>query len=253
MKRFLFFSLLAFMCNLIFAQDIIYKRTGDQIKSKITEVSAETIKYKEFDFQDGPVRVINVKDVFMIIYQNGKREVFTPADYQNQKPVAKTETPGQAEVSKPAAQTEPPVNKYKGNYFMIGSGYGTSYGGAGFRAQLRLGGKVGFGLHAGVGVSPEAPVLASAGLKFFPYKGMYFDAQFGLTGVNPYYDESSSAYDEKSHLYYGPSFLLGVDQVWGRKVGFGFNAGLGVTLNANADEDVDIIKLAIDLGFIVRF
>ena len=76
MKRILFLLLIGISSNMLFAQDIIVKQNGDEIKSKILEITSETIKYKEFDFQDGPTRNINISDVFMVIYENGKREKF---------------------------------------------------------------------------------------------------------------------------------------------------------------------------------
>lgn len=237
MKRILFLLLIGLSANLIFAQDIIVKQNGDEIKSKILEITSETIKYKEFDFQDGPTRNINISDVFMVIYENGKREKFTTTESQTSNNDTKKEVSN---------------NNYKGNYFMLGTGCGNSYGGLGLRAQWRMGGKQGFGIHAGAGYFPNAPILASAGVKFFPYKDFYINTQFGLTGYEYYYYSSYYYYDYDSHLLYGPSFLVGGDWTWGSKVGYGFNAGLGITYNINA-EIISPITLALDLGFIIRF
>ena len=244
MKRIFLLLLIGFFSNLIFAQDIIVKRNGEEIKSKILEITSESIKYKEFEFQDGPIRNFKISEVFMIIYENGKRETFATQENQAPKQVAKTEAPVIKEV---------PKNVYKANYFMLGTGYGNSYGGLGLRVQGRFGGKVGFGIHAGVGYLPIADeVLVAGGLKFFPYKGLYLNAQFGLTGSETY--STYGYYDDYSgyRILYGPSFLVGVDQVWGRRVGFGFNAGLGLTYNINANYASEI-ALAIDLGFLIRF
>lgn len=59
-----------------FSQDIIVKKNGDEVKTKIIEITEEKIKYKEFDFQDGPLRNIEKSQIFMILYQNGNRENF---------------------------------------------------------------------------------------------------------------------------------------------------------------------------------
>ena len=236
MKRILFLLLIGLSTNLIFAQDIIVKQNGDEIKSKILEITSETIKYKEFDFQDGPTRNINISDVFMVIYENGKREKFTTTESQTSNNDTKNEVSN---------------NDYKGNYFMLGTGYGNSYGGLGLRAQWRMGGKQGFGIHAGAGYFPNAPILASAGVKFFPYKDFYINTQFGLTGYETYYEYGYNYYYD-SHILYGPSFLVGGDWTWGSKVGYGFNAGLGITYNINAVY-FSAITLALDLGFIIRF
>ena len=238
MKRILFLLLIGLTNNLIFAQDIIVKQNGDEIKSKILEITSESIKYKEFEFQDGPTRNINITDVFMVIYENGKREKFTTTESQT------SEVDPKNEVSN---------NNYKGNYFMLGTGYGNSYGGLGLRGQWRMGGNQGFGIHFGAGYFPNAPILAAAGVKFFPYKDFYINAQFGLTGCEEYYSYGYY-YDSyyESHLLYWPSFLIGGDWTWGSKVGYGFNAGLGITYNINA-EYFSAVTLALDLGFIIRF
>jgi len=71
------------------AQDIILKQDGSEIKAKVLEITDQQIKYKEFDFQDGPTRNINISEVFMITYENGKREVFnkqTSTQTPQQKP-----------------------------------------------------------------------------------------------------------------------------------------------------------------------
>jgi hypothetical protein len=64
-----------FTCYLAKAQDIIVKNDKSEIKSKITELTDVTIKYKKWEFLDGPVYNINRADVFMIIYSNGQREI----------------------------------------------------------------------------------------------------------------------------------------------------------------------------------
>lgn len=233
MKRILFLLLIGLFVNQIFAQDIIVKKNGDEIKSKIVEIATETIKYRDFDFQDGPIRNINISDVFMVIYENGKREKFTKSEQEDNK-------------------NEKSKSGYIGNYFMIGIGYGNSYGGLGIRGQWRIGGKQGFGIHYGAGYLPEAPILATVGLKFFPYKGFYLNAQFGLTGYEEKFEYTYNGTKYESRLLYGPSFLIGGDFNWGRVVGYGFNVGLGLTYNINA-ENFSNVTLAADLGFIIRF
>jgi hypothetical protein len=242
MKRILFLFLTGFLCNLLFSQDIIVKRNGDELKSRVLEITSESIKYKEFEFQDGPIRNIKVSEVFMIIYENGKRESFVAVENKNPNQVAKPEVPVVKEV---------PVKRYKGNYFMLGTGVGNSYGGIGLKAQARFGGKTGLGIHAGAGYLPEADkILASAGLKFFPYKGLYINTQFGLIAYeSTYYYDSRYGVSSEGQYLWGPSFLIGLDQVWGRKVGFGFNTGLGISLSLDHLEPM----LAFDLGFLIRF
>ena len=74
MKKLILFVLSLCLLNLpSIGQDIIVTVDGNEIKSKIIEISTETIKYKEFDFQEGPLRNIKITEVFMVIYENGKR------------------------------------------------------------------------------------------------------------------------------------------------------------------------------------
>lgn len=59
-----------------FAQDIITKKSGEDIQSKIMEVTQTEIKYKLFDNQEGPLFTLLKSDVLMIRYKNGTKDVF---------------------------------------------------------------------------------------------------------------------------------------------------------------------------------
>lgn len=72
---FLIFSLL--LGILVNAQDIILKKDGNEIKAKVLEITDQFIKYKDFDFQEGPMRNIKIVDVFMIKYKDGQKEIFS--------------------------------------------------------------------------------------------------------------------------------------------------------------------------------
>ncbi|NOZ36171.1 MAG: hypothetical protein GXO80_12855 [Chlorobi bacterium] len=58
------------------SQDIIYLRNGTEIKAEITEIGVNEIKYKKFNFQDGPDYVVLKKATKYIVYENGKKDVF---------------------------------------------------------------------------------------------------------------------------------------------------------------------------------
>ncbi len=135
---------------------------------------------------------------------------------------------------------------------MLGIGVGNSYGGIGIRVQRRIGDNNGFGVHAGVGYLPTAPILASFGVKYFPYRDLYINTQFGLVGCyknGMYFDQKYNC-----NLFYGPSLLTGGDWNWGDKTGFGVNVGIGLTYILNYSEQLDYpLVLAFDLGFIIRF
>ena len=58
------------------AHDIIMLKNGQEINVKVTEITLSEIKYKLFEHLDGPTRTVAKKDVFVVIYENGTREVF---------------------------------------------------------------------------------------------------------------------------------------------------------------------------------
>ena len=58
------------------AQDVILKQDGTEIQAKVIEITDQHVKYKNFNFQDGPTRNVNISEVFMITYENGEKEVF---------------------------------------------------------------------------------------------------------------------------------------------------------------------------------
>ncbi|CAA9247351.1 MAG: hypothetical protein AVDCRST_MAG95-1705 [uncultured Adhaeribacter sp.] len=59
-----------------YAQDIIIKRNGEEISATILELSPDLVKYKRFDYPDGPIISIFKSEVFMIKYANGTKETF---------------------------------------------------------------------------------------------------------------------------------------------------------------------------------
>ena len=260
MKLILILLLIGLSSNFVSAQDIILKLNGDEIKSKVIEISSETIKYKEFYFPEGPTMVIKTTEVFMIKYENGRKDLINEAN--NSVAIPRQKIPMEAVKKR---------DPYDGNYFMLGIGTGPSYGGVGIRSQFRFGGTTGFGIHAGIGTSPGAgpweetapfgggdpeSIHASAGIKFFPYKGIYINTQFGLFGKNYYYDYYYDYYGNgefvgTEYVIYGPSLLTGVDMEWGDKIGFGFNAAIGVSFLIGGWNN-EFVPVA-DLGFIIRF
>jgi hypothetical protein len=57
-------------------QDIIVKKNGDEIKSKVEQVLDTEIKYRKAENPSGPVYSVKKSEVFMIKYENGTRDVF---------------------------------------------------------------------------------------------------------------------------------------------------------------------------------
>lgn len=59
-----------------YSQDLITKKNGDDVKSKIIEVGTLEIKYKKFDNLNGPIFTILKSDVLIVRYENGTKDIF---------------------------------------------------------------------------------------------------------------------------------------------------------------------------------
>lgn len=75
--RFLFLLLSVFGGSYYsYSQDTLITRDSIKEAVKLIEISQTQLKYKRFNNPDGPLFVIDKSQVYMIIYQNGKRELF---------------------------------------------------------------------------------------------------------------------------------------------------------------------------------
>lgn len=70
------------------AQDIILKKTGEEIKAIIVDVSPGVVKYKKFENQDGPIFAIAREQVDKIIYQSGKAQSFEEETPEQIQPIS---------------------------------------------------------------------------------------------------------------------------------------------------------------------
>ncbi|MGV3539357.1 MAG: hypothetical protein ACO1OQ_06070, partial [Rufibacter sp.] len=76
MKRLSTLFLLFFVFAAAQAQDIIVKVDKTEIKAKVLEIDETHVKYKQWEFLDGPTYSVRKNEVFMVLYKNGKRETF---------------------------------------------------------------------------------------------------------------------------------------------------------------------------------
>ena len=65
------------MSMMAMAQDVIVKKDGTTILSKVLEISSTEIKYKKWSNQDGPMYSIDKSEVHSINYQNGEVKLMT--------------------------------------------------------------------------------------------------------------------------------------------------------------------------------
>lgn len=87
MKRLLLLFLsLIFINSFLFSQDLMIMQNGDDIECVVTKVGVDEIEYKKFSNQEGPTYTVLKKDVFLIKYKNGEKDVFNERS-QIQEPV----------------------------------------------------------------------------------------------------------------------------------------------------------------------
>lgn len=65
------------------AQDVIVKKDGSTIQSKVMEITDTEIKYKKWSNQDGPLYSIGRSEILSINYQNGEVEKFSEVFVEN--------------------------------------------------------------------------------------------------------------------------------------------------------------------------
>lgn len=75
--------LFSFVCSNGFAQDVIVKKDGSTILSKVLEVNTSEIKYKKYSNLDGPTYTILKTELLSINYKNGESEKFTSESVDN--------------------------------------------------------------------------------------------------------------------------------------------------------------------------
>ncbi len=78
--------LLFLLCSAsVSAQDVIVKKNGSTILSKVLEVGQEEIKYKKYDNLDGPTYTIQKSELQAINYQNGAKDTFSATSREENK------------------------------------------------------------------------------------------------------------------------------------------------------------------------
>lgn len=77
MKRLIVFVFITTITITLYAQDVIVKRDGTTILSKVVEINKNEIKYKKFSKKNGPLYVIEKAEVMSINYESGDKEIFT--------------------------------------------------------------------------------------------------------------------------------------------------------------------------------
>ncbi len=111
MKKLFFFYILFLISIASKSQDIIIKKNGDEIKAKVAEIGVNEIKYKRFDFQDGPVYTISKSEVVLVRYENGLNEIINSGSSNNSSNNTNTTNSYQPITSQPVAVEPEKVSK----------------------------------------------------------------------------------------------------------------------------------------------
>lgn len=77
MKRIIALALLLFAAAATAsAQDLITKKTGEDIQAKVLEVTPGEVKYRLWEEPDGVIYTVKKSDLLLIRYESGRNEVF---------------------------------------------------------------------------------------------------------------------------------------------------------------------------------
>jgi hypothetical protein len=117
--RLVLFTLLMGVSSGAFAQDILYLLSGDEIETKLTEISSSELKYKRIDNLDGPVFVIERNKVFKVKYSNGQSEVMT-------KPAAATQASPKSAIA-PSTSSSSQATSSSGGFNAVTFGQDGNY------------------------------------------------------------------------------------------------------------------------------
>jgi hypothetical protein len=245
------------------SSDIIVKRNGVEIKSKVIEITPDRIRYIDYSRADNPFREIYIAEVHMIKYSNGASEIFprpeVKDDVQPARRYQEALTTDKGKNSIPRSTTanlnknDIKQQRKQGGYFSIAAGGGNSYGGLGLSLQYLSRGNMRLGIHGGAGYLPigvEPAILYAGGVKFYFWDLLYADLQFGCFGT--YYKTYwLNLYETASEggLLFGPSLLLGYDWYFGDH--FGINMAAGASYDIG--EYLKDFTVAVDFGFVFRF
>jgi len=243
MKKNIIVLAITLFSSIGFAQDVLTKKTGEEIQSKVLEVTIAEIKYKKFDNLNGPTFTILKSDVLIIRYENGSKDIFNePQQPQGQQQLL----------------SENPVsfkkNEIKGNALALVLGsFGVAY-----ERILNEESAVGFAINVPINNDIwDINYTATAYYRYYfgekPAAGFFGEAFGMLNSVNDWvYDESLPSYDEPKTLI---DFAIGIGLggKWVTKKGLllELNAGVGRNLfNNQYDRDYEIIgRAGVTIGY----
>ena len=246
MKKVLFLlMLLSATCT--FAQDVIVKKDGSTILSKVIEIGTSEVKYKKFSNQDGPTYTIRISELLSINYQNGEKEEYNnTARTESSNDITRNQfassncaksSSNSSSMRKPSKLSPGEYSfyglSYTADFDYVGEGiYGLSvqeFGSKGFGVALSIGGNFKYSLFvAKLGPNYCVPISKNA----FFYVPLY-------AALNCYAEDDlkykfGAELTPSIGLKFGKFiFAAGVAFGWtdgADKIGTGFNVNLALTL-----------------------
>jgi hypothetical protein len=214
-----------FTYNAVFGQDIILLKTNEQIKTKVVQITATEVKYKNFDNQTGPTYTILKSDVVSVKYENGIEDVInTPVPVNNNNNI----NPQNSSTNLP-----------KANQQMQNTGTPSSFKN---KIGLRMGGGAGFKKIPVVTLNDGTTASISFGngvlvqLDYLLVFGRHFDLEIGVGGQFGELDKtvSNGSVDfTRSILSFTPSYVIPLtpDDNMSLKLGAGIDYLYGAVLS----------------------
>ena len=120
MRFLIILSSILFINVELFSQDLLYKTSGEEIEVKVTEVGEDYLIYKKKGLENGPDFRIYLKNVFMVIFENGEKMLFNNISNEENK-ISKSDK--ESKISK--SDKESNLSKF---YLGIGAGYASKGG-----------------------------------------------------------------------------------------------------------------------------
>lgn len=191
MKRISFLFCFALITMVAAAQDIIITAQAERIEALITEISSTEIRYKKWNYQNGPTFVLSVNELNSIIYGNGDVQLFKP----KAKEPAEDEKEAKEDVLEVA---DTPTTNVRHRHINDVRFQGYIFGGDnfGFPRKVRDSGSILYG--------PSLDFDLGVRIKDFFYVGLDFGTHFLLTPEREFsFRESKDAVPitQRQHKY----------------------------------------------------
>lgn len=114
MKR-LFILLTVFLVASVQAQDVIVKKDGSTILSKVLEVNQDNVRYKKHSNPTGPTYTVSISDIMAVNYANGEKDTFDVQQSNNDNLSSQNNSEPRFIEKKPDARNAEIINMYKTN------------------------------------------------------------------------------------------------------------------------------------------